>query len=57
MHDLPGSMDVALTPPRVTAPEFPPQTYRCPHGTRIYVYPTPVRIAALRKLNEEGMAQ
>lgn len=50
-HDLSGAMAVSENYPSITAPEFPVQTYRCPHGVRFHCYPTPERIQALRDLN------
>lgn len=51
MAGLPGAMLVSESAPVFTADEFPPQVYRCPHGTRFWAYPDAERIAALRALN------
>lgn len=51
MCGLPGAMLVREYAPIITATEFPPQSYRCPHGVRLYAYPDAERIAALRALN------
>lgn len=53
-HDLPGAMAVSEELPEPVPPEFPPVGMTCPHGVHLWAYPNAERIAALRRLNEEG---